>query len=93
MAFLDGLWDKEEHSQTVSKVASKAVGTENQSDYNESIGKLEQRNDKASPKEMAPPKKALPSAAMYTIVAKDDCVVWRWSFESMESLMASSNVS
>mmetsp|Transcript_13368 Transcript_13368/g.24007 ORF Transcript_13368/g.24007 Transcript_13368/m.24007 type:complete len:137 (+) Transcript_13368:3-413(+) len=30
------------------------------------------------------------STAIYTIIAEDDCVLWRWSFEDMEKLMSSS---
>ena len=29
--------------------------------------------------------------SLYTIVAKEDCIVWRWSFEEMQQLMNRSN--
>jgi len=31
-----------------------------------------------------------PSHAIYTVVAKEDCVVWRWSYQDMEKLLSKS---
>lgn len=39
----------------------------------------------------APLNKAL-SESLYTIVAKEDCLVWRWSFEDMNTMMNRSTV-
>lgn len=30
---------------------------------------------------------------LYTVLAKEDCTVWRWSFDEMEALIESSTVS
>jgi len=54
-----------------------------------SWGKKEADADISPINKHAPPKDS--SHAMYTVVAKEDCVVWRWSHEDMAFLMAKSS--
>jgi hypothetical protein len=44
-------------------------------------------------KRLNPLHRKLAAFVLYTILAKEDCKVWRWFFKEMESLMSSSTVS
>jgi CRP-like cAMP-binding protein len=91
MAFLDRCWEKEQGKiaakrakKAVEKGASKSSEKKNQEKEIAAIAKTP-----ASPPATAAAKKSI---VLYTILAKEDCLVWKWSFEDMESLVSSSPV-
>jgi CRP-like cAMP-binding protein len=100
MAFLDRLGEKERQKAAPSKVERK----KNSGDGKEETGKMTEdpkteeivQTSSAVAKQIdAPPGPAASKTAfvLYTVLAKEDCKVWKWSFEDMESLMSSSTVS
>jgi CRP-like cAMP-binding protein len=85
IAFLDRLWEKEQRKAN-AKVAKKAVKAE----APKGNGSHKQEGEDEAARKGGNEKM---SAVLYTIIAKEKCTVWKWSFEDMESLMSSSTVS
>lgn len=98
MAFLDRLGDKERQKISPKKNdRQKSDGEVKGAEEASQIAKAEESiqrpseasKEKSGPGESVPLKKAV---VLYTVLAKEDCQVWKWSFEDMESLMSSSIV-
>jgi CRP-like cAMP-binding protein len=102
MTFLDKLWEKEQKKiDAKGAKAEEKIGETGVSILDDGLtDKGSSHSSKDTTKAMTPhPAATTPpsinktSKALYTIVAKKDCIVWRWSFEDMDALMSSSAVS
>jgi CRP-like cAMP-binding protein len=102
MKFLDAMWEKDQEAiarQIEQKKAKADSKCKRVSGDTTDEHLVTEENDNGNQADM--PSKSAKSAgetensrlALYTIVAKEDCVVWRWSFDDMEKLMSSSTVS
>lgn len=96
MTFLDRLGEKEQQKKAPSKVER----PQNEGDGKEAIEKLSEspkveESEAPSEQKVGAGAPALSKTAfvLYTVLAKEDCKVWMWSFEDMETLMSSSTVS
>jgi ribulose 1,5-bisphosphate synthetase/thiazole synthase len=88
MVFLDRLWEKEQERILKSQIAK----AERQENENPIIQPVEAATTKASRLLNAGGEAEDSPTAIYTIVAMEDCIIWRWSFDDMEKLMSSSTV-
>jgi hypothetical protein len=88
MVFLDWLWEKEQ----VRIVKVKLSKVEHQENERPTMHPVEAATTKASRLLNAAGEVEDTPTAIYTIVAKEDCIIWRWSFDDMEKLMSSSKV-
>lgn len=102
MNFLDKLWEKEQKKIDAKIEKSEDKGGETgDSSRDEGKGEKSSHKSKNTINKVKAPQPAVPTPAsisktcisLYTIVAKNDCIVWRWSYEDMEALMSSSAVS
>ena len=96
MAFLAQLGEKDRQmtarTQLEQKYGKEAdVKTPESTEAGEdSLTPSESSKEKGATDQLTPAKTPL---ALYTIVATENCVIWKWSFDEMESLMSSSVVS
>ena len=96
MKFLDALWEKDQAAidrqkeQKAAKTSTKCKVISNDARNEDPV---EEENGSIHAEQAAQSIAQENSRlALYTILAKEDCVVWRWSFEDMEKLMSSSTV-
>jgi hypothetical protein len=84
MTFLDTLWDKEQLqiAEAIRKKQDSSTDKSSKDANNNEINNKES-NTSTDKKQNVP-------LAIYTIVATEDCTIWRWSFEDMEKLMSKS---
>jgi hypothetical protein len=91
MAFLDAVWDKEQHQIAEAKRKADTTREKCKNHSDDTNTKVPINTESSSQSTTSSTdKKQKVQTAIYTIVATEDCTVWRWSFDDMEKLMSNS---
>jgi len=103
MTFLDRLGEKErlKHTRAPKPAEQRKVedevriepGAEKEAEELKLTEEVEKRSEPIKENDDAiAPAQAKTNVVLYTVLAKENCVVWKWSFDDMEALMLSSMV-
>ncbi len=99
MTFLDKLGEKERLKSAPKNERQKTDQQQKEMNENSMDDRNKATNAESSAEiikkvdETSESSEAKDTIVLYTVLAKENCKVWRWSFEDMEVLMSSSTVS